>query len=415
MSELRRDLGLVDAVGIGLGAIIGAGIFVVTGVAAQVAGPAFLLGLCLAGVAATCNALSSAQLAAAYPYSGGTYEYGYRVLNPWLGFSAGWMFLVSKLAAAGTVALGFAGYLSALVPGAPEKIAAALAVIVLTIINYFGVKKAGRLNTVVVSVTVLALVAFALSGIPEIQTDNFHPFAPKGLKGVLESAALLFFAYTGYARLATLGEEVHEPKKTIPKAIGWTIVIAIVLYGVVAVAAIGLVGAENLGSTRSPLVLAAKKSSLPFISTVVSVGATTAMLGVLLSQILGISRMSYAMARRKDLPAFLGHVHKKYQVPDRGIVLAGVVILGITFIGSLKAVVSTTSFTILLYYTVTNLAALRMPKSEKLFRDWVPYLGLASCLLLAFSLNFRVIAFGVALLVVGLLTRSVFRGAREEK
>src|SRR5215212_9511730 len=114
---LRRDLTLFDAVGIGLGAIIGAGIFVVTGVAAGVAGPSFLVGLLLAGLAATCNALSSAQLAAAYPQAGGAYEYGYRVLHPWAGFAAGWMFLASKLAAGGTVGLGIAAYLDRIAPG----------------------------------------------------------------------------------------------------------------------------------------------------------------------------------------------------------------------------------------------------------------------------------------------------------
>src|SRR5690554_2105139 len=203
---LRRDLGLIDAVGIGLGAVIGAGIFVVTGVAAGVAGPAFVLGLVLAGVAATCNALSSAELAATYPQSGGTYEYGYRVLHPWFGFAAGWMFLASKLAAGGTVAIGFGGYFAALVPGVAPRVAAVAAVVLLVLANYFGIRKAGRLNTVVVAVTLLALVYFVIAGLPSFSLANFEPFAPRGTRGVLEAAALLFFAYTGYARVATLGE-----------------------------------------------------------------------------------------------------------------------------------------------------------------------------------------------------------------
>src|SRR5687767_7104434 len=157
---LRRDLGLLDAVGVGLGAIIGAGIFVVTGVAAGVAGPSFLVGLLLAGVAAACNALSSAQLAATYPQAGGTYEYGYRVLHPWLGFAAGWMFLASKLAAGGTVALGLGSYLAQLAPAVPPRVAAVAAALALSVANTFGVMKAGRLNTAIVAVTLLALVAF---------------------------------------------------------------------------------------------------------------------------------------------------------------------------------------------------------------------------------------------------------------
>src|SRR5688572_24356259 len=196
---LRRDLRLIDAVSGGLGAIIGAGIFVVTGVAAGVAGPAFLVGLLLAGIAAACNALSSAQLAAAYPQAGGTYESGYRVLHPWLGFAAGWMFLASKLAAGGTVALGFGSYLAELVPGIPARGAAGSAAVLLTAANYFGIKKAGRLNTAIVAVTLLVLIGFVLAGFPIFDPANLRPFAPAGIPGVLQSAALLFFAYTGYA------------------------------------------------------------------------------------------------------------------------------------------------------------------------------------------------------------------------
>jgi basic amino acid/polyamine antiporter, APA family len=205
--ELRRDLGLFDAVSIGLGAIIGAGLFVVTGVAAGVAGPAFLVGLVIAALAATCNALSSAQLAVAYPVSGGTYEYGYRVLHPWLGFAAGWMFLVSKLAAGTTVALGFAAYLGALIPGIPERAVAVAAVVALTIVNYLGIKRTAQVNTVIVAVTLAVLVLFVVVGLPAMSLANFQPFAPAGWFAVLESAALMFFAFTGYARLATLGEE----------------------------------------------------------------------------------------------------------------------------------------------------------------------------------------------------------------
>src|SRR5690554_1903030 len=220
---LRRDLGLLDAVGIGLGAVIGAGIFVVTGVAAGVAGPALVLALVLAGVAATCNALSSAELAARYPQSGGTYEYGYRVLHPWFGFAAGWMFLASKLAAGGTVALGFGGYVAALVPGVAPRVAAVAAVVLLVLANLYGIRKVGRLNTAVVAMTVLALCYFVIAGLPSFSLDHFEPFAPQGTRGVLEAAALLFFAYTGYARVATLGEEVREPRRTIPRAIILTV------------------------------------------------------------------------------------------------------------------------------------------------------------------------------------------------
>src|SRR5690606_28619109 len=183
---LRRDLGLLDAVGIGFGAIVGAGIFVVTGLAAGVAGPAFLVGLGLAGIAATANALSSAQLAARYPQSGGTYEYGYRVLHPWAGFAAGWLFLASKISAAGTVALGLAGYLAGIVPGLPPRVVAVGAVVVFTALNYFGIRRSSRVNLAIVALSLGSLALFAALGAREFDAANLHPFAPRGWRGVLK-------------------------------------------------------------------------------------------------------------------------------------------------------------------------------------------------------------------------------------
>lgn len=407
---LRRDLGLIDAVAVGLGAIIGAGIFVVTGVAAGVAGPSFLVGLLLAGMAATCNALSSAQLAATYPQAGGTYEYGYRVLHPWLGFAAGWMFLASKLAAGGTVALGFGSYFARLVPGISPQAAAVAATVALTVANYFGIKKAGRLNTAIVAVTLLVLAGFVLAGIPAFDPANLQPFAPAGAPGVLESAALLFFAYTGYARVATLGEEVHEPRKTIPRAIVLALGTSMLLYAAVALVAVGAVGAAALAETRAPLERAAGAFPASWMRWTVTVGAATAMLGVLLSQILGISRMLFAMARRRDLPAALEHVHPLHAVPDRGVWLTGAVILAVALFGTLEWVIAAATFTILLYYSITNLAAMRMAREDRLFPNWVPVLGLLFCLLLAVSLKPVTIASGLGLLAAGFLLRRLFRG-----
>jgi basic amino acid/polyamine antiporter, APA family len=409
IGQLKRDLRIIDAIGIGLGAIIGAGIFVVTGVAAGVAGPSFLVGLFLAGVVATFNALSSAQLAATYPQSGGTYEYGYRVLRPWLGFAAGWVFLASKLAAAGTVALGFAGYFTALFPIASERTVAVIAALILTIVNYFGIRKSGYFNTAIVSISVAVLVYFVIAGIPSFDPDNLTPFAPAGWRGVLESTALLFFAYTGYARLATLGEEVHEPKKTIPRAIVWALGIAAVLYTGVALMAVAGVGAEAMAGSRSPLEVAARTFTLPGVVLAISIGATTAMLGVLLSQLLGISRMIFAMARRGDLPKVFDHVNPKYGVPDRGIFVAGFVAILVALFGTFEAIVAAAAFTILLYYSIANLAALRMRKEDKLFPDWIPVAGFISCLLLAFTMRPNIIIAGLGLLAAGFVWRVIYR------
>ena len=406
-NELLRELGLQDAVEIGLGAIIGAGIFVVTGVAAGISGPAMLISLLIAGVIATFNALSSAQLAAVYPQSGGTYEYGYRLLNPGFGFSAGWMYLMSKLAAGGVVAIGFVSYFYQLVPVGSPLIISVTAIILLTFANYFGIKKVGTLNLIIVSFTLISLVYFVISGFPEIKKENFKPFAPFGMSGIAEATALLFFAFTGFARIATLAEEVKNPKRTIPRAVIITISIAIVLYVLVSVVAIGVSGTETMAGSKSPLQVAANALHTPGIKIIITIGASTAMLGVLLSQILGISRMMFAMRRRNDLwPAFQ-RVHTKNSVPHLGIFTTGIIILILCVFGTFEFILASAAFTILLYYSITNLAALRQPKQERRHGKVVPVLGLTGCLLMAISLDFDVIISGISVLLAGFILRFV--------
>lgn len=402
---LLRDLGLSDAVGVGLGAIIGAGIFVVTGVAAGISGPAFLIGLLIAGSIATCNALSSAQLAAQFPFSGGTYDYGNRLLNPLFGFSAGWMFLISKLSAGSIVAIGFGSYFFQLTGLGSPILLALCAIAFLTIANLLGIKKAGKLNLIIVSFTILTLLYLVISGIPEISSGNFRPFAPLGISGVAEATALLFFAFTGYARIATLAEEVKDPKVTIPKAINITIVSAILLYGLVSVTAIGVIGYEAMAQSTSPLQLVADKLQTPFIQTIIALGACTAMLGVLLSQILGISRMFFAMSRNNDFFPIFHSLSNKQKVPVIAILFTSIIITLLTYFGTFTFVLASAAFTILLYYSITNIAALKQAKKDQLYPNWVPVLGLAGCLAMALSLNSDVIFSGIVLLVTGFLFR----------
>ncbi|HVR41814.1 MAG TPA: amino acid permease [Thermoanaerobaculia bacterium] len=406
-ATLRRELGLIDAVGIGLGAVVGAGIYVVTGIAAGIAGPAFLVGLVIAGVVAAANALSSAQLAARYPASGGTYEYGYEVLGPRSGFAAGWMFLASKIAAAGTVAIGLGAYVELLAPALEARAIAVGAIVVFTAIHYRGIRKSSRANLLIVAASTGALVLFALLGAPRINPERFAPFAPNGWAAVLEAAALLFFAYTGYARIATLGGEVADPARNIPRAIIITIAGAIALYLAVAVVAVGTVGAAALGEGGAPLGVAADAVGGSWLRSVVAAGALAAMLGVILSQLLGLSRMAFAMARRGDLPSPLATVHPRFGVPSVALLAVGAVAAVVAATGSLRAIASAAAFTILVYYAITNLAALRMPERARRYSPIVPWFGLAGCALLAVSLSPRVVTTGLATLLAGFLFRAV--------
>lgn len=407
--SLHRGLGLFGAIGVGLGAMVGAGLFVVTGVAAGVAGPAMLVSLLIAGAGATCNALSSADLAANFPRAGGTYEYANRVLNPWLGFAAGWMFLASKLAAGGTVVLGFGVYVARLFPLLEPGPTGVAAVLLLVMANLFGIRSAGAANLLILAVTITALLYFIASLVPSFDSQRLQPFAPGGAISVLEAAAVLFFAYTGYARVATLGEEVVSPERNIPRAVIWSVGITSVLYFVVCLVCLGTIGAEGMAETNAPLEAAARVANLPAVGAIIVVGGCSAMLGVLLSQVLGISRMMFAMARGGDLPAFL-HRTNSHGIPHWAVLMTGGFLLAVALFGRLEFVAAGASFTILLYYGITNAAALRLPAERRRFPRWVAWSGLSFCIVMAASLDLNVIASGVAVLALGLLGRWALRG-----
>lgn len=403
MIQMQRRLGLVDSVFIGLGSILGAGVFVVTGLALEVAGPAMLVGFLLAGIGAFMNALSVAQLARVYPLSGGTYVYAGQVLNPWAGFAAGWMFLVSKLAAGAVVALSFAAYLRSLIPGVPALAAALGLIFLLTLLNLWGIKKASWFNLLVVSVTLSVLGLVVVTGIGRIEREYFTPFAPQGLGGILQAGALLFFAYTGYARIATLGEEVVNPRVTIPRAIVLALGGAGALYL--------LISTVLVGTVRPPLEaggLWLSVQGMPWLSFLVSLAAITAMVSVLLGQIMGISRMFYALARGGDLPGFLGALGAA-EVPQVAVAVTGLVIAALTVVGGLTAVVSMASFAILLYYTLANLSALGLPQQDRLYPRAVSWLGLFICLTLALSLALEIILMGLVVLGLGLGYRFIWQ------
>ncbi|MEX0936940.1 MAG: APC family permease [Pirellulales bacterium] len=415
---LRREVGVLGAAMMGLGSILGTGIFVSIGIAAGAAGPAVVLAIAIAAVVAVCNGLSSAQLAANHPRSGGTYEYGYRWLHPRLGFVAGWMFLCAKSASAATAALGFAGYAlnafgqresNLLVPVATGV------VVVLTVLVLSGIRRSSRTNMAIVSVTFAALVLFVLAGLPSALSnglENLRPFfAPTSgqspLTGLLEATALMFVAYTGYGRIATLSEEIEEPRRNIPKAIALTLIASMALYMAVGLVAVAVAGAPSLASATvqhaAPLEVVARRFGGTGLALCVSVGAITAMLGVLLNLILGLSRVVLAMGRRGDLPPPLAKLSRSDSNPVAAVVLIGAVTAGLTLIGNVKTTWSFSAFTVLIYYALTNLSAIRMSERERLYPRFIPWVGLVSCVFLAFWVESKIWITGLGLIVVGLL------------
>jgi basic amino acid/polyamine antiporter, APA family len=377
--QLRRVLGTPSAVLLGLGSIVGTGIFVSIATATAVAGSGVLIAVALGAVVAACNGLSSAQLAAAHPVSGGTYEYGYRYLGPWSGRLAGASFVIAKAASAATAALGCGGYVLALAQHESRTTQIALAVGIaaaLTLLVVGGMSRSARVNAVVVGVTLLGLATFVVTGLPHVSAANLS-LGDASARDVAHATALFFVAYTGYGRIATLGEEVRDPRHTVPRAIVIALVVTMVLYLAVTAVALGVGGASGL-SGSAPL---ERLSANATVRYVVSAAAITAMLGVILNLLLGISRVVLAMARRGDVPRGLAVVHA--QSPKRAVLVTGLTIAALALIGSVKTTWTFSAFSVLVYYAIANLCALRQPPAERIFPRAVPVLGLVCCVGLA--------------------------------
>ncbi|MEW6153754.1 MAG: amino acid permease [Actinomycetota bacterium] len=398
-SRLARRLGLFDAVVIGMGSMIGAGVFAAVGPAAAAAGSGLLVGLALAAVVAYCNATSSAALAAVYPVSGGTYVYGRERLGPFWGCLAGWGFVVGKTASCAAMALAFGAYAT---PGWSRPLAVG-AVVALTAVNYRGVTKMAWLTRLIVAVVLAALaaaVAATLLG-GAASTANLGPVLGGGAKGVLESAGLLFFAFAGYARLATLGEEVVDPERTIPRAIPLALGITLMVYATVALAALLAAGPAALAGSDAPLVTAAEAGSLSWLGPAVRAGGVVASLGVLLSLIAGVSRTAFAMAAAGDLPRALEAVHPVHRAPYRAELAAGAVIVALVLVVDLRGAIGFSSFAVLVYYAVTNASAWTLPAELRRWPRGLSGVGAAGCLLLALTLPAASVVAGLAVLGAG--------------
>lgn len=396
---MQRRLGVSDAVVIGLGSMIGAGIFAALGPAAGAAGSGLLLALALAAVVAYCNATSSARLAALHPESGGTYVYGRERLGDFWGHLAGWAFVVGKTASCAAMALTVGAYLW---PG-QERAVAVAAVVVLTAVNYAGVQKSVLLTRVIVSVVLAVLAAVTVAALTSSGTDTapLHVGPDADVGGVLQAAGLLFFAFAGYARIATLGEEVRDPARTIPRAVPIALGITLAVYALVAVAALKVLGPAGLADTAAPLSDAVRAAGADRLVPVVRVGAAVAALGSLLALILGVSRTTLAMARDRHLPHALAAVHPRFGVPHRAEVTVGVVVALLAATADVRGAIGFSSFGVLAYYAIANASAWTLAPDEGRPNRLVPIGGLAGCAVLAFALPLGSVVSGTAVLLLG--------------
>ncbi|HVQ00909.1 MAG TPA: amino acid permease [Candidatus Thermoplasmatota archaeon] len=384
MTELKKSFGLFDAFNVGIGAIIGAGIFIVTGIGASLAGPALLLSLLISAGIAAFTALSFAELSMRIPKEGGGYEFAHELVSPFAGFITGWLWLISNVVVGAVVSLGFAHYFALFVP-IPVHITAVVACVLITTINYLGARDLEVVNNILVVFKLFVLACFIVIGIGAVRVGNItSSFFPHGGVGVLQGAAIMFFAFAGFARITIIGEEVRDPKKTIPRAIILALAVSTLVYVLVSYTAIGLVGYQGLANSGSPLADAARLEGNTAM-LLIALGALAATFSVLLTTLLGTSRVSFAMSRNKDLPAFFAVLHPRRNIPYLAILIFGVTMTLFAAFTDLTSAVAISNFASLFYYAIANYAALKI-KNPSIPRV-VPIVGLLSCLLLLFFLT----------------------------
>lgn len=407
--HLSRKLTLYDAVLISLGSMIGAGVFIAFAPAADVAGFGLLIGLVIAATIAWCNAMASAQLAAQYPESGGTYIYGRKQLNNWAGFIAGWGFVIGKTASCTAMALTFAA--NAL-PNSPDgqKWLAIAAVASLAALNYRGITRTAMMTRLLVSITLIALAIMVLAMIltgsvslhPLIQPNAWEGVTPGG---ILRSSAFLFFAFAGYARIATMGEEVRNPTQVIPMAISISLGLVVTIYVIISVVLLGSLSPDEIANSRAPLTAAVEAADLGWIAPLLRIGAMMACLGALLNLLTGVSRTSLAMARNQDMPAWLATIHPIHRVPYVAEITQAAVIIAILLIADTRGAIGFSSFGVLIYYTIANLAAISQASDRQRWPRFVFVLGALGCISLVFSLPIQSLLIGAGIYVLGIAMR----------
>ncbi len=401
--RLRQSLGLWSATAINVGAIIGGGIFVVTGIVAGQAGSALVVSMGVAAVIALITALSFVELSGWQPVEGSAYEYIRQLVSPTAGFLSGWMWVVSNTFGGAAVSLGFAFYLHAAVPLLPVNVVAAVLCLAFTALNYYGVKQSALLNDVLVSVKLLILAFFVVFGLFFVSPANFAPFKPLDA-GVFFGAYFIFFAYGGFARATIVAEEVKDAKRNVPKAVLLSLLISTVVYILVGVVAVGLVGASALEASSSPLATAMGVSGNSFAINLISAGGLVATASVLLTAILGVSRMMFSMSRRNDFPKALCRIDEKHCTPYMSVWTVGVAMSLLALFVDLTNVVAVSTFALLFWYIFANVAAFKLKKEDRQYPRFLPLVGLALCTALFVVAAFVASAawlIGLAFLAVG--------------
>ena len=401
--QLKPKLGLWDAVAINVGAIIGGGIFIATGIIAGLAGSALIISMVLASIIALFTALTFAELTAWKPVEGAVYEYSRLLISPSVGFLTGWMWMIANTFGGSAVSLGFGHYLGAIFPELPGNIVACIICLCFTGLNLIGVKQSAIVNNIFVVLKLAVLGFFVVFGLFFVNMSNFLPFEPFN-EGMFYGIGLIFFAFGGFPRIAIIAEEVKDPKRNVPRAVLISLLITAVVYTVVGAVAIGLTGPQNLAASNAPLVAAIGATGNMMAAQILAIGGSLAMASVLLAAVLGVSRMAFSMARNHDMPKILSKVHHKFDTPYIAILTVGIIMSIVVLFADLAGTIVVSTFGLVFTYICANIAALRLKKQKRMYPKIIPTIGLITSILIMIFVFFATPTAwltGVIFLIIG--------------
>ncbi|TCK92578.1 amino acid/polyamine/organocation transporter (APC superfamily) [Natranaerovirga hydrolytica] len=410
--KLDRVLGWKEATSLGIGAMVGAGIFVLSGVAAGKAGPAVLVAFVLAAALAMLLGLCYAELASRYPRAGGSYEYVRETMGPFIGTIIGWAYWGAWLAASSFVSQGFGNYLNALT-GAPPLLSAVLLLLALGILNILGIKFSGKVQVYIVLTVIIVLISFLVLGIKHIDYSLYQPFAPYGFSGILSAALVGFLSIVGWDAIVASGEEIKNPRKTLPLAIFISITTVLFLYLGLLFVSVGVVHWEALGASDVPVALASQQFLGDFGPIFISIIIVIALPATANAFIISISRTAFAMARNGLLPKKFAYIHPKFQTPIGAILLGVSIQILLTLVSSINIAVNATGFLYLITFIFTMIAFFISRKSlsdqDEQNQFLVPFYPITPALALIISIGL-LIPVGKTGFLTGMLWLSIGLG-----
>jgi len=410
VGRLGRNLGLLEALAIGVSSMIGAGIFVLSGNAAQLAGPAVTISFGLSGLSVLLTALSFVELATAMPRAGGPYVYVREAFGETLGFLIGWSLWVGLALATAFYAIGFAQYVHVLFRSIGIPIVSVVTVLFLLAINLVGSKSAGKLQNAVVLLLLLSLAVYIAAGWNEVDRALHSPFLPYGWEPVVSTSASVFVSFLGFELIATAAEELRNPKRDLPLATISSVIGVTLLYVLVLYVATGLMPHFDLGQTRTPISDTARRSLGPIGVVVAVIGGLLATLSSANTSIMASSRIAWAMARDHLIPGFLASVHRKWSSPHAAVGVTGVIVLGALLMEDVTILAGAAGFLHLYPFLAVNLAVLKMrgrKNYQPTFRvpggPVLPVTAAVSTLVLLTKVHLHDFAWGMVLVLPGAL------------